>query len=251
MIDPADNIAIKDDELNDAWNKICESLPHFDTDQQTIDHYLDLTSKFRWRIVSPYALGLGAWDDWQDQLAARFPIRTFIQETIPRLWRKLAGYRIARFFKDLKWGFKHRYIKRHQYNVLRPKTLEPGYYDPQTRILHACMEDLCRFYEHGAPQIDWDAEPYHQHVYKEMTDIYTWWTKEFPTREEEWEKANPSPQDIEWRRLFSNGKHDNDPDVIEWKRVADLRRKMDEKWSEDEQDMLIRLMKIRRSLWYP
>src|SRR5665213_300874 len=142
MIDPCKDVAIKDDKLNEAWSKAMDTIPRFDTDEETINHYLTLTAKYRCRIITPFALGMSAWDDWHEQLAARFPIRSFIQETIPRAWKQAAGYRIKHFFKDLKWGFKHRYIKKHQYNVLRPKTLEPGYYDPDTRILHACMEDL-------------------------------------------------------------------------------------------------------------
>lgn len=249
MIDPSQDIFIKDDELNEKFNKIMETIPHFETDQETIDHYLTLTSKYRWRIVTPFALGLGAWDNWRDQLQARFPRRTFVQVTLPRWWKKFAGYKIKRILHDLKWEFIHRYVERHQYNVLRPKTLEPGYYDPDTRILHACMEDLRNFYERGAPQVVWEEDSHHQHAYKEMTDIYTWWTQEYPTREEKWEEANPSP-DVDWKRKFSN-KHETDSDVVEWRRVAKLRHEIETKWAQDEEDMLIRLMKIRRSLWYP
>lgn len=250
-MDPSQNVAIKDDELNKAWNKAIDTIPRFDTDQENIDHYLNLTAKYRWRIVTPFALGFGGWDDWHDQLAARFPIRSFVKETIPQTWKDLAGYKIHWFFKDLKWGFIHRYIKKYQYHVLRPKTLEPGYYDPDTQILHACMEAFRQYYERGATQVEWDSDDQHKHVYNEMTDIYNWWTKEYPTQEEKWEAANPFPKDIPWKRLFSNGKHDNDPDVVEHRRVSKLHREIEEKWCQDEEDMLIRLMKIRRSLWYP
>lgn len=251
MIDLSNNIAIKDDKLNEVWSKAMDTIPRFDTDQETIYYFLDLTSEYRFKIVTPFALSADGWEDWKIQLAAKFPIRTFIQETIPQKWKDIAGYKIKHTWRDLYWGFKHRYIKRHQYNVLRPKTLEPGYYDPDIRILHACMEDLREFYDRGATQVDWDSNEYHNQVYKEMTAIYTWWTKEYPTREQEWEKANPYPQNIPWKRLFSNGKHDNDADVIEYRRVAELHRKIEEKWAQDEEDMLIRLVKIRRSLWYP
>lgn len=250
MIDQSKHISIKDDKLNEAWNKAMETIPHFDTTQETINHYLDLTGKYRWRIVTPFALEWNGWDDWRDQLKARFPIRAFIQVTVPDTWRKALGYKIKHILHDLKWGFIHRYVKQHQYNVIRPKTLEVGYHDPDERILHACMEDLRQYYERGAIHVEWNSDPHHQHVYKEMTDIYTWWTKEFPTREEDWEKANPSP-DVDSKRLFSNGKHKNDPDVVEWHRVRELQREAEVKWAQDEEDMLIKLMKIRRSLWYP
>jgi hypothetical protein len=187
--------------------------PHFDTEDHCIAYYLN-ESRSHWKISKPGGLTLAGWRDFYRAARAQYPLRAFIQFDLPRCFNREVGYKISRFFGDLKWAFIHRFVKQHQYHVLRPSSLAPGYHDPDERILHACMDELKTYYEHGAPNVDWQSDKYHENVYNELTDIYNWWTKTYANRNDE-------------------------PNVHVMKN-----------YRQQEQDMLIRLMKIRTALWY-
>ena len=221
----------------------------FATEEERVAYYIEETRKHKWKIVSPVALSWEGWDIWKAELRKEFPIRNFIQIKIPRAFRKVFKYGINKRFHDLKWKFIHRYVPRHQYNVLRPASLKPGYHDPCERILHACMEELREYFEKGAPDISWDSDEHHAHVYSEMKEIYDWWVNTYLNHEERLDKEYPFPKDVPIGRILGH-KHDDDPAVIEWRRIADIHHKAEDQLLAQEEEMLIRLMKIRRSLWY-
>lgn len=221
----------------------------FATEEERVAFYIEETRKHKWKIVSPIALGMGGWDIWKTELRKEFPIRTFIRIKIPSVFRKIFTYRIGKWLHDLKWKFIHRYVPKHQYNVLRPATLKPGYYDPCDRILHACMEELREYFEKGAPDISWDSDEHHAQVYSEMKEIYNWWTDTFKNHEDRLNKEYPFP-DLPTMFYAFNPRHADEPIVIEWRRIADIHRVADDKLIEEEEQMLIRLMKIRKSMWY-
>jgi bifunctional DNA-binding transcriptional regulator/antitoxin component of YhaV-PrlF toxin-antitoxin module len=221
----------------------------FATEEERVAYYIALTHRTSWKIVSPVALSWEGWDMWRESLRKEFPVRNFFQITIPDAIRKVFKYKIGNRLHDLKWAFIHRYVPRHQYNVLRPKSLKPGYYDPDMRILHACMDELREYFEKGVPEIDWDATDHHSTAYAEMKEIYNWWVNIYPNQEDLFDKEHPFP-DLPSLGYVLGDKHADEPLVIEWRRVAELRRKAEAEWYKTEEEMLIRLMKIRRSMWY-
>ena len=58
----------------------------------------------------------------------------------------MPAYRIASRLSSLKWAFMHRWVPRHQYNVIRTG-LRPGYYDIDKLMLHGCFALLRRYVE--------------------------------------------------------------------------------------------------------
>ena len=88
---------------------------------------------------------------------------------------------------------------------------------------------------------------------QEILDLYYWWTEEYPNRAE--------PHDVSgWSELCAQ-RRSNDPDDIlgmddrtkeqraESQRVLKRLRKIESEYEKEEESMLIRLIKIRQSLW--
>ena len=54
--------------------------------------------------------------------------------------------------------------------------------------------------------------------------------------------------DVDSDKLW-NPKHENDKNVKNWSKIADEHRKQDELWEQEDEGMMIRLIKIRHILW--
>lgn len=114
----------------------------------------------------------------------------------------------------------HRWHPKHQYNVVRIKSLEPGYYDPDIRMLHACFDMYVEWFRYNTIEAELmnkeSIDGNNPGMWDEMMELYKWWTVEKPERDR--------AEFITWE---SNEEHE-----------------------EKEDEMLIRLMKIRRHIWY-
>lgn len=86
----------------------------------------------------------------------------------------------------------------------------------------------------------------------EILDLYKWWTEVRPNR--------PDPIDASgWSnwceytrsrgyKMLSDREYTTE-EKAEQRRILDLTRKLEEQYAKEDEDMLIRLIKIRRSLW--
>jgi len=205
-------------------------------------------------IPYPYALSLDGWDDWKTATQLKMPIRWWLFETVPDFINKSFMYKVKFTLTDLKWGFIHRYIRKHQYNIIRPSTLPPAYYDARDLILHANMHVLANFLEHEKESgiVDWGATEETQHVWSEANAIYEWWINKYPNRDEELDKKYPLPKEDNDEKpmlwMFYS-KYENTPEAVEYKALLTKRSEEELVWEQEEEEMLIRLMKIRLSLW--
>jgi len=114
----------------------------------------------------------------------------------------------------------HRYHPKHQYNRIRIKSLSPGYYDPDIRMLHACFDLYSEWFHYNVFKeklIDKSTvNEQDPDLWDEMMTLYQWWTVEKP----ESDLHGPSTM--------------LEADSIEAK----------------EDDMFMRLIKIRGHIWY-
>ena len=83
---------------------------------------------------------------------------------------------------------------------------------------------------------------------KEILDLYTWWTVERPKR--------PEPMEASGWSAYCDQRRAADPDdwvfsedKIDTKPMLDMMHKMEEEYESEDEAMMIRLIKIRRSLW--
>lgn len=188
------------------------------------------------------ALPWGGWTKWENEQKAKYPVRFFLLDTIPDFFRFNLFYPLRRYY----WWVMHRVHPRYRYHIVKTG-LKPGYYDPDTLILHTCMNLLGDFVEIAGPRIAWEGDEYHARAWKEMKEIYEWWVNKYPIREQDL----PNFPKIDHNKLFGESRDNEDPEVKKWQEVADIHNQSDIEWANKEEEMLTRLMKIRGFLWYP
>ncbi len=196
--------------------------------------------KFDW--CKPPALAWGGWEKWEDDMKGKYPIRFFFYETIPDIWGD-----IRHKVRNIKWWFFHRFHPKHRYHVVRTR-LEPGYYDPDTLILESCFALLCDFVEYNTVKehIDWDVTPETREIWDEMNRLANWFNFERPHREEAFDLMY---KDVERPENVFNYDQD-DPRYKPYHDYLKAITDYENKWRDEDEEMLIRLMKIRNYLWY-
>lgn len=171
-----------------------------------------------------------------------------------------------------KWWLKWRLLPRHRHFIVNTG-LEPGYYDCDILMLHACMALLKRYIEEMGGEMQ--VEKFNQELrapgadgyaplgtcaaqaggQSEALTIWRWWTYERPKDRKRcdallmilfggrervtWEKVEGQPL---YEMIFKEfDGHE--------KKMHKTFRALEKKINDDEQKMLHRLIDIRRSLW--
>lgn len=187
-------------------------------------------------LKKPYSLALrgwsddGAytWEDWERDAKAAFPVRYFLQETVPSAWRRLKN-----LLRNLKWGVIDVFRRPHMIDTRCPGygfNYRGGYNDLPEKMFCACFALFKEFMETEYPgHVDWEYSEEMRKVHGEMKDLHDWWTnRRWRDHEEHWAEYGNEPKTTkERRRILKRG---------------------DELDREDEA-ALKRLMKIRRYLW--
>ena len=107
-----------------------------------------------------------------------------------------------------------------------------------------------------------EAEPTGQaKAAKEILEIYTWWKEVYPLRKDPhelsgwsaWcnrrrEKNKDEDEDTRWSALFS-GEDDTPDEQAETRRILDLCQEIEKQQHEEDEQMMIRLLKVRHHLW--
>jgi len=130
------------------------------------------------------------WEDFERKT-------TFIKSFFWTLFRRI---------KDIKWWFLHRFHPKHRYHVLKYRNVEPGWYDIDYRMLHACFDLFLDFIEKedGLETLKYqytyleeeevtyfttqEKEEMHKRnkeIYEEAVYLYNWWTKIYPINKDE------------------------------------------------------------------
>lgn len=171
------------------------------------------------------------------------------------------------------WWVRHRIEPKNRYHVHKLRSLPPGYYDPSDQILHHAFDIFAEFMEYqlsGKSHVVWEYSKEHypewmledeeqlksmneeitrrNHIWSEMKDLYHWWTVVYPNQEDTLPEYDNIPKEWGTMAMFKDEYRDT-PEVKAWRRNADLRNEMEDKWLQEENDNLIRLAKIRHSLW--
>lgn len=209
-----------------------------------------------WLIDKPYSLQIGEWDGWHAKEKANHPVKYWIQETVPTAITGFWRIHLAWPILDWYWTIIHRFHPNHKYNIIKPRTLKPGYYDSDTRILHAIMEEVVNFYETGCNYSAWrESSDEHDAAFRELQLIYNWWTKLWPLREEKTIWGSDIPQypnlPTEWGIMGAiNEKYSNTPEQKHWSNIATIIHNNEMDWDEMENEMIRRVVDVRKFMWY-
>ncbi len=198
----------------------------------------------------------------------------WLSNTIPT-WLSVKGMQIH----DIKLWFQYRFQTRHKYHLIDTK-LGYGYHEIENRLLHgafsllqnyvevelACINDVFnkeapkRGRGAGLQQLAWqislkdddESSTWQSENAQKIKDLYLWWMDTRPARmdpwdDEDWEKSKPKREKGESvMELFAKR-------TPEQKEAASRhfakRETINEAYQAEDEKMLIRLIRIRKSLW--
>jgi hypothetical protein len=118
-------------------------------------------------------------------------------------------------------------------------------------MLYGMMGLLIEYIEKEKPleHIDWDHDEFHRQTRDEFLAIRDWWLN-YDNRCKEIEKALNDWHDERFKGAGDNWlERLNEPDTPESKRLSDRLNELEKKFEDEETDMLVRLVKIRKYLW--
>lgn len=149
------------------------------------------------------------------------------------------------------WIKCHTYKKFHLIDLRQPEgDYDWGYIDPMDAIELAVWKIFAKFYEGGCGYTDWDyGEPWIG-AKKEMDLLYKLWKVELPRRKKELDEAWNEHCKKYPLKLQKDDLGYLWPPMTDEERVDfNILNKLEEGIQNDQDEALIRIMKIRRYLW--
>ena len=240
----------------------------------------------RMGIDKPIALEWGKWDEWNDKVKKEKPFAYFLTETVPG-WIEDAAHYIPTPIADIRYYCRNRFMRKT--HMLRTNTKFGEYSDMDTRILEGVMNAIVDYVEvelawksrwcntdesktakwkkgrcpalglaHLAwemtlddPALDENNRGDSQAVTaREVRALYDWWTVTRPAR--------PDPMDASgWSELCKKDRlagkkmfqHGTKAQEKHKSLVLARLREIEEAAEKEDEDMLVRVIKIRRCLW--
>jgi hypothetical protein len=227
----------------------------------------------------PFALEWGKWEEWRQEQKKKRPIRFWISDT---LLNKVQNFIL--YPSDVWNEVKHYYDNRFVSKTHCLKTgLQPGkYHELDERIIHGLFNELVEFVEceqawlnyisgdkkykfkngrcpeagldylYWAISLRWDessgfkkgdkeyGKPTPQSISaKKILDLYNWWKFERPNRKDPMEVSG-------WSDYYNNkDKYTKKQSSAMLNKLTKIEQQQDQ----EDEDMMIELIKIRKSLW--
>jgi len=201
-----------------------------------------------WQKDKPYALPIRqlggvkfrgvsdedfTWNDWDKETKEKWPIRFFLFDKVP----EEISHKWNRYVTENIWKFKHRFIPKHKYHIVRTD-LKPGYYDPSDQILHSCMKMVIDFIDNTSDVIDWEGDEHHKEVHDELLKVYEWW-QNYPYRLKQIDESYNDMDNLVEMEI--HGK----------KCELHICHKLEQELDDETEKMLGIIIKHRTQLWYP
>lgn len=198
-------------------------------------------------FLTPSQVDAYTWEDWKTEVEAKYPIKYFFAETFrfyyARQWRRIVG-----IFYWIQCHVQPKHMW-HKLDLRGVDAVEPythGYLDPCDVIWLACWKSLVRHVEAQGGPADPDeiwsedqrtTEEYleRKRVFKEVWYLYTWFTRERKLEHQ----ADAKLMDA----------IDPKCDAETWRRASDTWYEHTTALETKEDEMLARLIAIRRYLW--
>lgn len=192
------------------------------------------------------------WEKWEVEIKKKYPIRYFLSEILPCWFSKYIYGNFAPIPRFWYWLRCHTFTKYHILDLRQPKNsvdeYRYGYTDIDHRILYACFNLLKIYVEKQKPydlrkdytdvEIEKDFGMNNQQkVYDEVMLIYNYWTIDRQNSRKE--------LDEEFERIYKL----KNIDRIKYNELYSQYRIKEKSFDDKEDEILIRLMKIRRNLW--
>lgn len=139
--------------------------------------------------------------------------------------------------------------------ALKIQTLSTGWHDRDEILLHGAFQVLVDFVEKESPErvIDWNATENLRHALKEIKTLYRWWKERRPTRRSPLDGSRLRRPRLKFRRIpgseMSELVRPDRRKYAPYYRALEKHRLLEDKWLEEDQRNLHRLIEIRGFLW--
>lgn len=209
------------------------------------------------------------WKDWKEQAAAKHKIRYWIAEEGLDILQNIVFFPWD-VFHNLKHYIINRFVDKVHY---LPTNLTKGeWFDTDTRIIHGLFESLVQFVEGekahmerisnteskgltnreaGLKYLDWEiaegAET-QQLVASKVKSIYLWWKDVRPNRPDPWDASKLTVLTTNEPTLGEDEKIPKKLKKLQ-DEAYDKMLQISEEYEQEDTNMMIELIKIRRGLW--
>lgn len=199
------------------------------------------------RAFTPFQEG-HTWEDWEEHVRAKYPIRYFLLETLPNtVW-----YPLRRFFKTTFYWLRCHLLPGSRYHLLDLRGVDPlppaythGYLDPCTVMQLAAWAALRAYVAEGpsdpgvwgTPEELAGSLKDQKFFYDEAMELHEWWMH---GRAVEQAKGDALYKAVD--ASVPAGKEAHEAATKAW---LDYYRWMEE----HEEEQFLRLCRIRRTLW--
>lgn len=165
-----------------------------------------------------------------------------------RLYFLIDDYTVTRNMKRAYYSIKNRFFMK--YYLIDTDLKRDQWHDTDSKMLYGMMKLLVDYVEGEEPftHINWDSDEGHVVAAKEIKEIYNWW-KNYDNRQTEisvalnnWYENSFSNKEDVLEQL--NRKHT--PEV---QQLFDHHTQLEEALLKEEEEMLIRLVKVRGFMW--
>jgi hypothetical protein len=142
-----------------------------------------------------------------------------------------------------------------QLKLLRINTLKKGWHDRDELLLHAAFQVLIDFVECEKPEntINWNYDKIYKHTWKEIIFLYKWWKEIRPLRQNPLDEMKLVKPPIKLTKIpgsvFYQLVELDDKKYIPYNRALKKYYQLEQKWYEEDQQYLHRLIEIRSFLW--
>ncbi len=135
------------------------------------------------------------------------------------------------------------------------RTLKAGWHDKDEVMLHATFQLLVDFMEQEQPDkhIDWSHDNEHREAWKEIRALYRWWTTRRPSRHSPLDDKKIAIPPLRFEKIagttLSRLVTPDKQKYAVYYRALKQHTRLEQKWREEDQRNLHRLMDIREFLW--
>ena len=134
-------------------------------------------------------------------------------------------------------------------------TLRAGWHDRDEVMLHAAFQLLADFVEQEFPDrhIDWSYDAVHRRAWKEIRDLYQWWTRRRPSRRGPLDSKKITKPPLRFEKVagtkLSRMVTPDKKRYAAYYRALSQDIRLEQKWRNEDQRNLHRLINIREFLW--
>ncbi len=138
---------------------------------------------------------------------------------------------------------------------LKIRTLDKGWHDKDNVLLHAAFQLLVDFVEQEQPDkiVDSSFDEPHRQAWKEIKSLYRWWKETRPARRSPLDDKKLKSPPLRFKKIpgseFSEMVEPDKKKYAAYYQALKEDARLEQKWYEEDQRNLHRLIEIRPFLW--